>query len=122
MRALAGREILIIEDEPVVVRDLAKAFQNAGAEVVCADCVRGAILAERPFLSAAVMDCIPPTSDRQSIVRRLRERDVPFVFYGTVSSASIAPRRSVPFIARTTAPAEVVRAISSLIRRNGTDF
>lgn len=122
MGALAGRAILIIEDEPVIALDLVRAFRDAGAEVVCTDCVRGAILAERPFLSGAVMDCVPTSRDRWSIIHRLRERDVPLVFYGTVPPTTITPDQDAPFIAKTTSPAQVVRAISSLIERNGIGF
>jgi DNA-binding response OmpR family regulator len=122
MGALAGREILVIEDEPVVTLDLAKALQDAGAEVICTDCVRGAILAERPFLSGAIMDCVPTSRDRWSIIRRLRERDVPLVLYRTVPPATNTPNLSAPFVAKTASPAQVVRVISSLIRRNGAGF
>ena len=56
-RNLTGRCILIVEDEPLVVLDIAHAFKGAGADVLTAATLReGHHLAEHPRLSAAIID------------------------------------------------------------------
>jgi DNA-binding response OmpR family regulator len=55
-RNLTGRCILIVEDEPLVVLNIAHAFKGAGADVLTAATLReGHHLAEHPRLSAAII-------------------------------------------------------------------
>jgi len=54
---LAGRSILIVEDEPLIALDIAEGFQNAGASVFSGHNLQdGLRLAGHPDLSAAVVD------------------------------------------------------------------
>ena len=55
--SLAGRLILICEDEPLIALDIANAFTNEGARVVTARSLRDALVAvENSGLSAAILD------------------------------------------------------------------
>ena len=113
---LWGRLILVIENEPAVATELEAAFRRADADVVLTDCARGAILVERPFLSAAVLDC-GVSRDRRTIVRRLRERRLPFVIYGTEPPDTITSGDGAPFILKSVPSEEVVRVLAFLIGR-----
>src|SRR5947207_3439383 len=54
---LAGRCILVVEDEPLVCLDITRRLQDAGAKVFAASHVEKALrLAEHPELSAGVLD------------------------------------------------------------------
>jgi DNA-binding response OmpR family regulator len=54
---LAGRSILVVEDEPLIALDLIKHIEDAGAKVLSSATVADALrLAERPGLGAAVLD------------------------------------------------------------------
>jgi DNA-binding response OmpR family regulator len=56
-RPLAGRLILIVEDEPLIALDIASSFEKAGANVTRATSLGHAMaLVEKDDLSAAVLD------------------------------------------------------------------
>lgn len=111
--ALWGRLILVIEDEPALTAELEAELRRADADVVVTDQARGAILAERPFLSAAVVG-EPASSARRAIVRRLRERNVPFLFHGTHPPDAITSD-GAPFISNAAPTEDVVKALAFLI-------
>jgi hypothetical protein len=52
---LRGQLILIIENDAAAVAEIEAALRGADADVIATDQARGAILAERPFLSAALL-------------------------------------------------------------------
>ena len=55
--SLAGRSILIVEDEPIIALDIVTAFTNAGAVVLAARSLAEASrLVEHDGLSAAIVD------------------------------------------------------------------
>ena len=55
--SLAGRTILVVEDEPLIALDIVTALRRVGANVVSAATLDGAkLLVELDKLSAAVLD------------------------------------------------------------------
>jgi len=86
---LAGRFILVVEDEPLVRLDVTGRLQHAGATVVSASGVEKAIvLAEHPMISAGVLDFDLGNADSTPVCWRLVDRGVPFIFYtGRIYSA-----------------------------------
>ncbi len=80
--SLAGRSILIIEDEALIALDLAQAFEKAGANVTTTSTLHHAhLLVKHDGLSAAVVDHALGDGDTQSICKYLKEHGVPFVTY-----------------------------------------
>jgi DNA-binding response OmpR family regulator len=56
-RPLAGRSILIVEDEPLIALDIQRGFEAAGARVMTMRSLQTALAAvEDPDLSAAILD------------------------------------------------------------------
>ena len=86
---LAGRFILVVEDEPLVRLDVTGRLQHAGATVVSASGVEKAIvLAEHPMISAGVLDFDLGNADSTPVCWRLVDRCVPFIFHtGRIYSA-----------------------------------
>jgi hypothetical protein len=79
---LAGRSILIIEDEPLIALDIEIDFRRVGAKVLStAYFWVGLHFAEHPGLSAAVLDLRLGLEDCTAICRRLSELRIPFMFY-----------------------------------------
>jgi hypothetical protein len=110
--ALWGHLILVVIDDTTVAAQLAAAL--ADADVVVTDQARGAIMAERPFLSAAVLGSSSTSRESRAIVRRLRERNVPFVTFGTQPpDATIFD--GAPFISSAAPADDVVTALAFLI-------
>lgn len=86
---LAGRSILVVEDEALIRLDLAGRLQDAGATVLAASRLDRALdLAGHPDISAGVLDFDLGSADSTPICWKLVERRIPFVFHsGRVYSA-----------------------------------
>ena len=81
-RPLAGRSILVVEDEPLIAMDVAQGLQTAGASVSVARTLSDALnKVEAPGLSAAVLDHRLRDGDSSQICERLDARNIPFVVY-----------------------------------------
>ena len=79
---LAGRSVLIVEDEPIIAMEITQAFQDAGAAVTTINTLKQAlILVEYDGLAAAILDHALDDGDSTRLCQRLKERDVPFVIY-----------------------------------------
>ena len=80
--SLAGRSILIVEDEPLIALDIATILEGVGAQVVQAQTLRDALVAvEDASLSLAILDHALGDGDSSRLYGRLNERNIPFVLY-----------------------------------------
>jgi CheY-like chemotaxis protein len=80
--ALAGRSILVVEDDPLVRLDITSRLEAEGATVYSASQLERALgLADRPDLSAGVLDFDLGNADSSSVCWKLVSRRIPFVFY-----------------------------------------
>jgi DNA-binding response OmpR family regulator len=113
---LVGRVILVVEDEPLIALDLKTMLEGAGAHVICARTEDAAKAAERPELSAAVLDVRPASSDHRPIARRLKMRGVPFLFYATQPPEDVTTVRGAPIVLKPEWPDEIVAAVVRLLR------
>ena len=79
---LAGRLILIAEDEPLIALDITLAFEDEGAWVMRARTLREALLGvENPDLSVAILDHALSDGDCSTVCARMKERNIPFITY-----------------------------------------
>ncbi len=79
---LAGRSILVVEDNPIIAMDVVQGLQDAGASVSEARSLRDALdKVEAPNLCAAVLDHGLNDGDASQICKRLGQRNIPFVIY-----------------------------------------
>ena len=94
--ALAGRSVLIVEDEPLIALDIIKAFEAAGAQVKAARTLAEAkCLVERDGLSAAVLDFGLADGDADALCDRLTERNIPFVLHSGYDHVGAASRSGI---------------------------
>jgi DNA-binding NtrC family response regulator len=113
--SLAGRSILILEDEPLIALDIAEAFARAGAVVVPAKSLGHAhALIEVNSLSAAAVDLRLSDGQADALCAKLTERDIPFVIH---SGYSHAAQQSAVVIPKPASPAAVIDAIAELLSR-----
>lgn len=83
-----GCSILVVGDDPKVVRRLRIFFEQSGATVLTATGAAEALhFAERPRLAAAVLDFALGIDSRVAICRALMDRGVPFFFHGEPGAA-----------------------------------
>jgi len=79
---LEGRSILIVEDEPLIVMDIAQAFEGTGAALTTTNTLHHAlILVEHDGLSGAILDHALGDGDSSLLYARLKERGIPFLIY-----------------------------------------
>ena len=93
---LAGRSVLIVEDEFLIALDIGIAFENAGAIVVPARTLADATrLVEGDDLSAAVLDFGLADGDADALCNRLTERHIPFVLHSGYAHVGDAYRSGI---------------------------
>src|SRR5436190_8913723 len=77
---LTGRNILVVEDEPLISLEMTALLESAGAKVLQARSVTEAV--DRAVgLSAAVLDYGLGGESVPALCALLSERDIPFMFY-----------------------------------------
>jgi DNA-binding response OmpR family regulator len=113
-RRLAGRFILLIEDEPLIALDVERVLRAAGAQILAAGYLESALYTtEHP---AAVVDLRLGDSNSMSICRRLRHLRVPFVVHTAYPAIIVASEwPEVPVIVKPADPDQIVNALVSLL-------
>jgi DNA-binding response OmpR family regulator len=118
--SLAGRLILIYEDEPLIALDIADAFTKAGARVVTAWSLREALVAaDDGALSAAILDHVLQDGDSSELYDRLKERNIPFVLYSGISKLDGACSNAV-HVSKPASRDVLVTTVLGLLRRRPT--
>ena len=102
---LAGHTILVVEDQPVIMLDLKRALEHAGARV------RGAYNAEDVSLSGAVLDGAAP-----SVADGLTDRGLPFVFHTGREPDAFRRWPHAPVLVKPTSAKAIVTALALLLR------
>ena len=107
---LAGRSILIVEDEALIAHDLASAFESEGAVVTTTTTLRQAlILVKLDGLSAVVLDHALGDGDTQALCTYLRDHGVPYVIFSEFGRDDVQEAEDV-YVAKPS-PVEVVVAL-----------
>jgi DNA-binding response OmpR family regulator len=112
-QTLAGRSILVVEDEPLIAMDIAVEFQKVGAQVVQTSTLKEALtLIEADGLSAAILDHALQDGNSNELCERLTERRIPFVTYsgyshveGACTKGSVVEKPAHPGVLVTTVAA-----------------
>jgi DNA-binding response OmpR family regulator len=118
---LAGRSILIVEDEPLIALDIVDAFKKAGAVTFSARTLAEAIdMVEHDGLSAAVLDFGLGNDHSEVVCRRLTERDIPFVLHSGYTHASDSCRGGT-VVSKPAPPDRLVTTVAGLLRREGAE-
>jgi DNA-binding response OmpR family regulator len=114
--SLAGRSILICEDEPLIALDIANAFTDVGARAVVVRSLQEALIAvEDGALSAAILDHALGDGDSSQLCERLKERNIPFVLYSGYSHLD-GPCGEAVHVPKPATPALLVTTVEGLLR------
>ena len=115
--SLAGRTILIAEDEPFIAMDIASACETAGAVVLTAATLKAAArVVEHDCLSAAVLDFGLRDGHVDPLCLRLNERNIPYVLHSGYTHYGDACHRGI-VIAKPAPPNMLIEAIVRVLRR-----
>jgi CheY-like chemotaxis protein len=109
--ALAGRSILVVEDEPLIALDIVESLTSTGANPIVASILQHALeLATSPNLAAAVLDYKIGDADTSPICELLKSRGIPFLFY----SGYNIPRRIWPDVETLSKPATPDKLVTAV--------
>ena len=114
-RTLAGRSILILENEPHAAVELEKAFNTAGAHAWVIGAIQRAIDLVRPGgWSAAVVNGDARQPGRIQLFALLRELNIPFVIHSCdpITEGEFA---QVPYVGKPALPSKIVQAIEEML-------
>ena len=118
---LAGRVVLVVEDEPLVGLDVADALSSCGAQVIC---VRSAVEAlasvDRVKPSAAVLDINLGGHDCLPVCQYLSDRGVPFLFHSGYSK-TFDGWSDAPLLAKPATPQQIIDAVANLLNTRPTE-
>lgn len=115
-RPLAGRVILVVEDDPIIGMDVVQGLEAAGASVSKARSLCDALTkVECPNLSAAVLDHMLNDGDASQICDRLDERNIPFVIYSGYDHVE-GPCSEGEHVRKPVRPEVLVAAVVDLLR------
>ncbi len=119
MTKLAGRRILIVEDEALVAMLVEDALLDAGAEVIgpVATVAEAMALLETATLDAAVLDLNLAGETSTPVADALATRGVPFVVATGYGAEGLPPGHSaVPVLAKPYDPDELTGTLSRICR------
>jgi DNA-binding response OmpR family regulator len=114
-QSLAGRCILIVEDELLVALHIIDGVKKAGAIVRVAYSFReAAVLVEGDDLSAAILDYHIGNGNSALLGQRLKERSVPFLMYSGYIELSGACRDALR-LPKPTTEAVLIASLEGLL-------
>lgn len=116
---LQGATVLVVEDEFMLLIELAAVLKDAGAERVlaCRSIEQALALCEASDINAAVLDVRIGYHSVAPVAQWLTERGVPFLFYtGQVGNdPAIARWRTCPILSKPASPTAIVAAVADLL-------
>ena len=112
---LAGRSILVVEDEPLIAMEIVDALKTAGAVVTTTfSFTQALILVEHDGLAAAILDHSLGDGDSSQLCARLKERDIPFVIYSGFSRIEGACAEA-PLVKKPASPDVLIATVEGLL-------
>jgi DNA-binding response OmpR family regulator len=119
-RALAGAQVLIVEDNCLLLMDLEEVLLDAGADKVqaCRTVEDALRVSESEGISAAVLDVRIGADSIAPVARRLAARGTPFLFYtGQVGNDPMMMEwPNCRTISKPALPQIIVNAVAELLR------
>ena len=116
--ALAGRSILVIEDEPVIALEVHATLSAAGARIASAANIREALrMISVSDVSAAIVDIRLGNEDCSAVCNHLSERGIPFVFYTGQARADLMRRwPKAPVLTKLASTDRVMETVAGMLR------
>jgi DNA-binding response OmpR family regulator len=113
---LAGRTILIVEDEALIALDIADSFRSVGAAATVARSLAAARkLVEQDGIAAAIADFGLRDGNANDLCELLNQKHVPFVLHSGYAHTAIACKPAA-IIPKPANPIDLVDAVGQLLR------
>lgn len=118
-RALQGARILAVEDEFLVLLEIATVLSSAGAFVVKCTTIEQALQAiDKDPPSAAVLDVRMGGNTIAPVARKLAERGTPFLFYTgqVMGQQALSQWPDARIVSKPAAPGVLIKAVVELLQ------
>jgi DNA-binding NtrC family response regulator len=119
-KALRGVRLLLVEDDAILLMDLAEILQAAGANIVgqCRTIEHALAIVKRDSISAAVLDVRMGSQTIAPVARQLCRHGTPFCFYTgqVISDPALEEWRDCKIVAKPAQPQTIVSAVVDLLR------
>jgi DNA-binding response OmpR family regulator len=114
--SLQGRSILVVEDQSLIVMDIADALEAAGASITSTTTLHHALLlVEHDGISAAIIDHVLGDGDSSELCGRLKARGIPFLMYSGLPKID-GECKGALHLQKPASPEELVAGVEDLIR------
>jgi CheY-like chemotaxis protein len=113
--SVAGKRILVVEDEYLIAQMLVDVVQSGGATAVgpAATIERGNALLDDEQIDAAVIDLNLRGYSNEAMMEKLRRRRIPFLIVTGYAHPAQPP--DAPVISKPFQPAQVIDALQTLL-------
>ena len=113
---LAGLQVLLVEDEPIIALGLQSALEQAGAQAVSlAHTVAQAMtLMDRSSFDVAVLDFRLERETSTPVAVRLSQVNVPYLFHTSAPNEPASFHPGVPIMHKPTRPEQLIAAVAAL--------
>jgi DNA-binding NtrC family response regulator len=119
MGNLAGRTVLIVEDETLIALDLAITLESEGARVISASVLEDALIkCDTPGLSAVILDHKLHHDDTSAVCEKLEKLRIPFVIYSGYAELEGACGRA-EIVSKPATPTALLVALSGVLAKDG---
>lgn len=117
--ALAGKRVLIVEDEALLAMDHAMSLAEAGAEIVGTFAtVRGALAyLDKAPIDVAVVDFVLADRNSEPLQAALKARQIPFVVVSAFPPPLVRTGLAQDVLQKPVAPWQLCRRVEAVCRR-----
>jgi DNA-binding response OmpR family regulator len=117
---LAGRRILVVEDDPIIALDIKLMLEDAGAVVTgpAANLATAFRLSEQHAHDAAVLDVRLELEDTLPLATILLERRLPFLFQTSDARLLTGLFPGVPILRKPYRPEHLVASLAELLAKS----
>jgi DNA-binding response OmpR family regulator len=116
-RLLAGKRVLIAEDEPLIALEHVGILSSAGAVGTCATVKKALECLDRASVDVAVVDYLLADRNSEPLQAALKEKHIPFVVVSSYPRALIRTEDSQKVLRKPVLPTDLRGSVAAAYRR-----
>jgi two-component SAPR family response regulator len=116
---LAGKRVLIAEDEPLIAFDHKGVLSDAGAEIVgtCSTVAQALQCLDRASVDVAVVDYLLADRNSEPLQDALKQRHIPFVVVSSYPRALVRTQDGQDVLRKPVMPSDLRGSVAAACRR-----
>jgi two-component SAPR family response regulator len=116
---LAGKHVLIAEDEPLIAIDYDRMLAEAGAEIVgtCATVTQALDCLDHTVVDVAVVDFLLADRNSEPLQAELKQRHIPFVMVSSYPRALVRTEEGQDVLRKPVMPSVLRGSVAAACRR-----